>query len=110
MKRKPEIRLTLSIINLLKQIQKLDFVKARKAMEKIWEKEVPVDWDFQWDYKEITFRELQEEQQQFLITLFEAIRLYDLKLYNKAIMLSDKIDINKIIDFLLSNLEFYVKY
>lgn len=105
--RKPEIKLTLRVIYLLKQIQKLDFVKARKTIEKIWEKEVPVDWDFQWDYKEITFRELQEEEQQFLITLFEAIRLFDLKLYNKAIMLSDKIELNKIIDFLLNN-EFYL--
>lgn len=106
--RKPEIKLTLRVIYLLKQIQKLDFVKARKTIEKIWEKEVPADWDFQWDYKEITFRELQEEQQQFLITLFEAIRLFDLKLYHKAIILSDNIDINKTIDFLLSNLDFYV--
>lgn len=106
--RKPEIRLTLRVIYLLKQIQKLDFVKARKTMEKIWEKELPADWDFQWDYKEITFRELQEEEQQFLITLFEAIRLFDLRLYNKAIILSDKIELNRIIDFLLNN-EFYVR-
>ena len=106
--RKPEIRITLRVIYLIKQIQKLDFVKARKTIEKIWEKELPADWDFQWDYKEITFRELQEEEQQFLITLFEAIRLFDLKLYNKAIMLSDKIELNRIIDFLLNN-EFYVR-
>lgn len=88
------------VIKCLKHILANDYVKAKKTIIRIW-LELNENWGYQFDYEEFTFRELHSSQQQFLITLFEAIRLFDLKLYNKALKQAKEIDLEAIIDYLI---------
>lgn len=88
------------VIKCLKHISANDYVKAKKIIIKIW-LELNENWGYQFDYEEFTFRELHSSQQQFLITLFEAIRLFDLKLYNQALKQAREIDLEAIIDYLI---------
>lgn len=87
-------------IKLIKYMEVPDIVKAKRTLIKIWLK-LNDNWGYQFDYEEFTFRELHTTQQQFLITLFEAIRLFDLKLYNKALKQAREVDLEAIIDYLI---------
>ena len=87
-------------IKLIKYMEVPDKVKAKRTLIKIWLK-LNDNWGFQFDYEEFTFRELHQSQKEFLTTLFEAIRLFDLKLYNQALKQSREVDLEAIIDYLM---------